>query len=172
VDLLDKIHRAERFGPEFLTWLWYRAEEGDGVFGFDPEFGEFEVYFEEHLVVGSEDVNAQENFFKGGQPSMSLEARTALRLGKLANVAKLRIIRGAQEWSFVLKARPFGVSGVKIPAVLSRESDEKFGERMLLLEQLDTMVKGLLKQFLQLRVSDAWRTDELPAIRKWIAGSE
>lgn len=170
MDLLDKIHRAERLGPEFLTWLWYRAEDGDGIFSFDPEFGDFELYFEEQLVVGSADVNAQENFFKGGQPSMSLEARTALRLGKLANAAKLRIIRGSQEWSFLLKARPFGVSGVKIPAVLSKESDEKFGERMLLLEQLDAMVKGLLKQFLKLRVSDAWATEELPKIRAWIAG--
>ncbi len=171
MDLLDKIHRAERFGPEFLTWLWYRTENDDGVFSLGPEFGDFEVYFEERLVVGSVDVNAQENFFKGGQPSMSLEARTALRLGKLANEAKLRIIRGAQEWEFVLKARPFGVSGVKIPAVLSKESDEKFAERMLLLEQLDAMVKGLLRAFLTLRAGAEWSTGELPAVRKWIGGN-
>ncbi len=172
MDLIDKIHRAERFGPEFLTWLWFRSESTDGVFSLGTEFGDFELYFEERLVVGSAEVNAQENFFKGGQPSMSLEARTALRLGKLANEAKLRIIRGAQEWSFLMKARPLGVSGVKIPAVLSKEDDEKFAERMLLLEQLDAMVKGLLRAFLKLRASEAWNTDELPAIRSWVAGRE
>jgi hypothetical protein len=71
-----------------------------------------------------------------------------------------------------MKARPLGVSGVKIPAVLSKEDDEKFAERMLMLEQLDAMVKGLLRAFLKLRASEAWNTDELPAIRRWVAGTQ
>ncbi len=167
MDLVDKIHRAELFGAEFLTWLWYRAERDDCVFPIDPEFGEIELYFEERLVVGSVEVNAQENFFKGGQPTSSAEARTALRLGKLAHEAKVRIVRGAQEWSFVLKARPFGIGCVRIPAVLSKEDDEKFAERMFLVEQLDFMIERLVLQFLELRTGDGW-AEELATLRRWV----
>ena len=170
MDLVDKIHRAERFGAEFLTWLWF-ASEDDPVLPIDPTFGEVEVYFEERLVVGSTEVNAQENFFKGGQPTTSAEARAALRLGKQAYEAKLRIIRGAQEWSFVLKARPFGISSVRIPAVLAKESDERFAERMMLLEQLEHMLEALVGRFLRLRLSDTWTAEQLPSIRRWVGGS-
>lgn len=172
MDLLDKMHRAAFLGPEFLTWLWYRSETGGGEFALDPEFGDFEVWFEDKLVVGSATVNAQENLFKGGHPAGSLEARTALRLGKFATDAKLRIVRGAQEWTFGLKAHDLVPTGIKIPAVLSKEDDDRFYERMYLVENLDTMIKGLFGLFVKLRVSPRWDAEELPLIRRWIAGED
>ncbi|MCB9553761.1 MAG: hypothetical protein H6705_18125 [Myxococcales bacterium] len=172
MDLLDRMHRVAFLGPEFLTWLWFRSETGGGEFALDPEWGDFELWFEDKLVVGSVVVNAQENLFKGGHPAASLEARTALRLGKFATDAKLRIVRGAQEWTFGLKAADLVPSGIKLPAVLSKEDDDQFYERMFLLEQLDTMVKGLFGTFLKLRVSKRWADDELPTIQRWIAGED
>jgi hypothetical protein len=173
MDLLDQMHRTAFLGPEFLTWLWYRSTVQDGEFKLDgdAEFGPFELWFEDKLAVGSPAINAQENLFKGGQPADSLEARTALRLGKLANEAKLRIVRGAQEWAFSLKASGLGIASARIPAVLAKEDDDRFYERMFLLEQLDRMIKGLYGQFLKLRLSKAWEADELPAIQRWIAGA-
>ena len=177
MDLLDKIHRSSFLGPEFLTWLWYRADRENGEFSLfkadgerDKEFGPFEVVFEDRLVVGSPAVDAQENSFTGGQPAYSAEAHTALRLGKFAHEAKLRIVRGAQEWQFIFKALSFGLASIKIPAVLSKEDDDRFAERMLLLEQLDFMVKGLFRQFLGVRLTEAWEQEELPAIQGWIRG--
>jgi len=172
MDLLDKMHRVAFLGPEFLTWLWFRSETGSGEFALDPEFGDFEVWFEDKLVVGSATVNAQENLFKGGHPAGSLEARTALRLGKFATEAKLRIVRGAQEWNFGLKAHDLCPNGIKIPGVLSKEDDEIFYERMYLVEMLDTMVKGLFGLFLKVRISPRWAEDELPTIQRWIAGED
>ena len=102
-----------------------------------------------------------------GMP-LDAAARTALRLGKMANQAKLRIVRASAEWSFVLKD-DLSVAGVKIPAVLGREDDEQLDERVLLLDQLDAMVKGLLGQFLALRTSPEWQSDELPALLAWVA---
>ncbi|MCB9554148.1 MAG: hypothetical protein H6705_20155 [Myxococcales bacterium] len=172
MDLLDRMHRVAFLGPEFLTWLWFRSETGGGEFALDPEWGDFELWFEDKLLVGSVVVNAQENLFKGGHPAASLEARTALRLGKFATDAKLRIVRGAQEWVFGLKASDLVPSGIKLPAVLSKEDDDQFYERMFLLEQLDTMIKGLFGLFLKLRVSKRWLDDELPTIQRWIKGDD
>lgn len=172
MDILEQINQTAFLSAEFLTWLWFRSEYSEGIFDIDPEFGPFEVWFEDKLTVGSAAINAQENLFKGGHPSTSLEARTALRLGKLAHHAKLRIVKGAQEWSFALKAPEMVIAGVKLPAVLSREEDDRFYERMYLLEQLDGMIKGLFTIFLKLRLSPQWEAKELLAIRAWVAGDE
>lgn len=168
MDMVDLINRTQFLGPEFLTWLWYRVELQQGIFDVGGELGAFELWFDDRLVVGSATMGAQENHFKGGHPASSAEARTALRLGKMANQAKLRIVRASAEWSFVLKD-DLSVSGVKIPAVLGREDEEQLDERMMLLDQLDAMIKGLLGQFLALRTSPEWQSDELPALLAWVA---
>jgi len=171
MDLLDQMQRTAFLGPEFLTWLWYTSEKNDGEFNLNSEeFGPIEVFFDDRLVVGSQLVDAQQNHFKGGQPATSLEARTALRLGKLAAEAKLRIVSATQEWSFIFKAMTFQTASVKLPAVLSKEDDARFTERMFLLEQLDRLVRGLYHQFLAIRLSDAWDGTEVVAIRAWVAG--
>lgn len=169
MDLMDLINRTSFLGPEFLTWLWYRSDLQGGVFDAGGELGPFELWFDDKLVIAAPAVNAMESSFKGGHPASSVEARTSLRLGKLASEAKLRVVRASQEWSFVLKADQLQTTGIKIPAVLSQEDDEVLNERMILVEQLDTMLKALLRQFLELRVSPAWENDELPAIRAWVA---
>ncbi len=173
MDLLDHMHRTAFLGTEFLTWLWYHSQLDDGEFRLnrDVEFGPFELWFEDKLVVSAVAINAMENLFKGGQPADSLEARTALRLGKMASEAKLRIVRGAQEWAFTFKAQGLVMASVRIPAVLSKEDDDRFYERMFLTEQLDHMMKGLFGQFLELRLSAAWATTELPALQRWTAGA-
>lgn len=169
MNLLDLIHRTSFLGQEFLTWLWYRSDQQGGVFNLGGEHGEIEAWFDDRLVISSLAVDAQENLFKGGHPTTSAEAMTALQKGKKASEAKLRVIKGAKEWSFILKADNLAVGSVKIPAVLSKEYDDKFYERMMLLEELDQMVKALFKQFLLLRVSPEWEGEEIPAIQSWVA---
>jgi hypothetical protein len=168
MDLLDRIHRAAFLGPEFLTWLWYESDRREGIFDLGGDIGQFELWFDDKLVVSSAAVNAQENFFKGGHPTSSLEAKMALKLGKMAVEAKLRIVRDGQEWSFSLKAHDLGLSGVKLPTILSREDEEKFYERMTLAEQLEDMVRGVYGQFLKKRLAPEWET-ELASIREWVA---
>ena len=60
-------------------------------------------------------------------------------------------------------------TGVKIPAALAKDDDERFYERMYLLEELETMVTGLFGHFVKIRVSPQWNDETLPKIREWIA---
>ncbi len=172
MDLLDQMHRTSFLGAEFVTWLWWQSEIRDGEFMLDKEFGDFEIWFDDKLVVGSATIDAQENHFKGGHPTTSLEARTALRLGKLAREARLRVVRGSQEWGLVLKGDTLSLGGVKVPAVLAKDDAEKFYERMELLEQLDQMIRGVFGQFLALRLSDDWESVTLPDLQAWVRGAE
>ena len=84
-----------------------------------------DVWFDDGLVVGSTTVNAQENHFKGGHPPQ-FEARSALRLGKLATEARLRLVQGSREWSLVLKAADMSFSGIKIPTVYPKTRTSDF----------------------------------------------
>ena len=168
MDLLDRIHRSSFLGPEFLTWLWCKSEELDGCFTLPKEKEPFELWFDDRLTVGSTLVDAQENIFRGGHPTSSPEAHMALRQGKMATEARLRVVRGPQEWSFVLKAEDLSLSALKIPAVLTKEDDERFYERMYLLEQLDRIVRGLYQVFLNERMGDQWESKHLPKIHDWM----
>ena len=125
MDLLTRINRVAFVGPEFLTWLWFYTETRGEGFQIAGLAETVEVWFDDRLVVGSTMVNAQENHFRGGHPPTSLEARAALRLGKQATEARLRFVQGSREWSLVLKASEMTYTGVKIPAVLSKDDDIK-----------------------------------------------
>ena len=140
MDLLTRMNRVAFLGPEFLSWLWYRTENQGPEFSVEGVEGALEIWFDDRLIVGSTLVNAQENHFQGGHPTTSLEARSALRLGKLATEARLRIVHGSREWSFILKGADLSLNGVKIPSVLSKDDEERLYERLYLLEELDRMV--------------------------------
>ncbi len=168
MDLVDRIHRSSFLGPEFLTWLWCRSEEFEGRFRLESEKDPFELWFDDRLTVGSTLVDAQENLFRGGHPTSSPEAHMALRQGKMATEARLRVVRGAQEWSFVIKAKDLSLSALKVPVVLTKEEDERFYERMYLLEQLDNIIRALYQLFLTERMGSDWHTQHLPHMQAWI----
>ena len=173
-DLLDRMLRAEFLGPEFLLWLWWRSDVQGGVFDAGGEFGPFELWFDDKLVLSTPCVNAMEDTFDGGHPISSVEARAALRVGKVPQMARIRIVRASQEWSMVLRAGGLALDSLKVPAVLSREEDEVLAERMLLIEQVETMLDALYRQFLDLRLGEGptpW-VQALGELRAWVLNDD
>ena len=51
MDLLDQIERTEFLGAEFLMWLWYVADEGEGTITL-PD-GPAEIHFDDQLVLAT-----------------------------------------------------------------------------------------------------------------------
>lgn len=172
MDLIEKINRCAFLGSEFLTYLWFMSETADEFYKHDPESEPFEIVFDDRLTVGGAQVNAQENLFRGGHPTSSLEAHAALRLGKLATEARVRILKGAQEWSFVLKSADLSISALRVPSVLSKNDDDRFYERMYLLEELEQMLNFLYSRFLSTRLSTSWASEVLPNIRTWVGAAQ
>jgi len=166
VDLAELSARKEFLGAEFLLWLWYRAEEFDGAFTIDG--GHVELGFDDQLVLESDLQEAEQSRLKGGAPAYSPEAHKALQVGKRVRRAKLRLLKGEREWAFLFDATTFHTSGVKLPAVLSEHDDDRFFERMYLIEELDGAIHTLYRQFLELRLGDRWDTEHA-AIKHWIA---
>lgn len=172
MDLSDHIKRAEFLGGEFITWLWYREEAQSGIFDLGGDLGQIEVNFEDRLTMSSAAMDEQEDSFKGGRPSSSIEAKMALRLGKLARQAKIRITQGEQEWLLTLKEAPLMMSAIKLPEIMTKGGQTQFFERMFLLEHLERLYKALYQNFLEERLSERWRSEILPHIRKWVADGE
>lgn len=172
MDLIEKINRTAFLGSEFLTYLWFMSETSESHYQLDSESDPFDIFFDDRLTVGGAQVNAQENLFRGGHPTSSLEAHAALRLGKLATEARVRLVRGSQEWAFVFKSAELSVSAVQVPAVLSKNDEDRFYERMFLIEELEKMLNFIYRSFLEIRVSDAWTDELLPQIRAWVGTAE
>lgn len=171
MDLIDLINSRRFLGSEFLTWLWFKVDCYDGLLDVDP-LGRVEVIFDDQMTLDAYVAETQRNDLRGGAPAYSPEAITALRQGKRPIKAKLRVIREGREWSFSFKAEEFDLATIKLPALLTDEADEQFWERMYLAEELEEIVHALYREFLNVRLADAWGERLVGAMQAWIESEQ
>lgn len=167
MDLLDRIENARFLGREFLVWLWYESEVKESVLPL-PDGEACQLWLEEQLTLVVGGLEKAESKLKGSTPSATSEAKEALRRGKLPTRAKIRIDRGPQSWSFVFDADTLGVASVQIPALITEETEERFYERMQLVEDLEAILGGLYEQFLKVRTAETWSREIAPSMRAWV----
>lgn len=166
MNLADLIEKRRFVGREFLLWLWFESELREGRFDVEG-FGACELFLEGQITLTQEKEQCR---LKGAAPSADPEAHQALRQGKMPTQARLRLTRGELAYAFLFSADTLALSGVKIPAEVNDETDERFYERMYLLEDLEALLASLYGQFLGLRLCTAWETTVVPAMRAWIRG--
>jgi hypothetical protein len=171
MDFADRIETTRFLGPEFLAWLWFKVElfEGNLVLG---SLGNAEVWFDTQVVLAAWKDYGEQIALRGTAPSSSPEAAEALRQGKVPVKARLRVTVNGEEYAFAFDARNFALSGIKLPEILTEDSEEHFYERMRLLEQVDQAMCELYDEFLCLRLSSLWEAELAPAIRDWVRGKE
>ena len=173
MDLLDVIESGRFVGREFLVWLWFESEVLDGRFELPgPDGGSFDLWFESQLTLEAQRSEKEKSRLVGAAPSMTSEAHEALRRGKLPTKARIRIERGEQPYGFVLDAETLALSGVTLPTLMKDDDEERFYERMYLLEQLESMIDMLYSTFLTLRLDATWDDQVLPVIQDWIQDPE
>lgn len=167
MDLLDRMIQTAFLGKEYLTWLWYRSDSGQGRFQLEGA-SYLEVWFDDKLVLDTAVEKVKEvNSIRGEAPTETAEAKAAVRMGKKVADARLRIIKDGREWLCNIKGEELALSGVKVPAVLSRDEDEQVLERLGLVEELEGVLDGLYAQFIAIRLdSERWAA-ELSTIQAW-----
>ncbi|MEC9071438.1 MAG: hypothetical protein VX938_03625 [Myxococcota bacterium] len=166
MDMVTRIERTQQMGGEFLTWLWYRADLNEGVLqvGDRP----VEVWFDAKLALESLGAIKEQNVIRSETPTETEEARASLQSGKHVREAQLRLICDQKAWALTLRGEDLSMHGVKIPALLTSEADDRLYERLALLEEVEGLVDGLFQEFARVRLDDdAWRS-EVEAIRDWI----
>jgi len=165
-DLLERVESTRFLGAEFLLWLWLRAELVNKPIGL-PELGDFEVWLDNQLTLQS-DIDPNERVtVRGASPSQTPEAREAVRGQKFPVRARIAIRNEERDFACVLVAHRYAVAGGKIPAVLTKDTDDAFQERMVLVERLCQSLDGLYAVFLQDRLGALWKEAWEPAIVCW-----
>jgi len=159
-------------GREFLTWLWFKSEERNGMIRI-PGVRESEVVFVRRLVLESGDGEYAETVVCQGLHANLKEGKEALRQGKKITAARLRVAHDKAEWEFTFKADRFHFQSMKLPAVAESEEEEadregQILERIYLIERAAGMMDQWFRLFLDLRLSEGWGKEQ-SRMQKWIA---
>ncbi len=178
IEVLEKAIPGEidrrSLGREFLTWLWFKSEERNGMIQI-PGVGETEIHLVRRLVLESGDGEYSESVVCQGMHADLNEGREALRRGKKIKEARLQLTRDAAAWEFTLKADRFQFQSVKMPVVmdLDEEQDNRDGrvlERIYLIETVVRSMDRLFALFVALRQPENWQ-HEWMRMEKWMQSS-
>jgi hypothetical protein len=154
-------------GREFLAWLLFRLARGEAVF--EDDAGEIVFAFGGRLRVSGPAGDVTDAVLKGRSPAASVELMASLGAGRSIREAELRVIRGEREFRFTLVAETLDWKGVKLPSLLKDEGDDRLGERLALLEELESSVREAFGAFLRERTRPVWIRSVLPEMREWLA---
>ncbi len=170
MDFVDRLNTTAFLGKEFATWIWFESDQNEGLLNVPDGGGAAEIFITDAITLSGAGEGAEKVSVRAEDPSLSPEARVALRQGKKVAKAKLRIVRDQREWSLTLAGETLAVSSVKLPALLTREEDEKLNERLMLLDQLDGMIQALFHAFVALRTDpEQWPTVRAQ-MQEWVRG--
>jgi recombination associated protein RdgC len=159
-------------GREFLTWLWFKSEERNGIVA-DADGAEEEIIFLRRMVLESGEGEYSETVICQGLHSDLKEGKEALRQGKKITAARLRVARDKDEWEFTFKADRFHFQSMKLPAIAEDEEEEEnregqILERLYLIEKAVETMDNLFRSFLGLRQSADW-PGEQERVHRWIS---
>ena len=161
-------------GREFLTWLWFASDTKNGLFRMAGGT-DFAVFMEQRIAVQGGECERLETATVSGALSPLREARLGLATGKKVTRALVRLEQGADVWRVILKAEDFSLNGLRPPRIEQKdgigvsdaEPDAALLEKLFLLEKALALFDELYRQFLQKRVSPAWR-EEADRLRAWV----
>jgi len=155
----------EHIFKEYLLWLLCFSEVNGGAFEIDGEFIVFRV--EDQLKLEG-DGDVRQTDLKKGVPSISEEAKTSLKNGKLPTKMKSKIIVGEDEYVFSIDSKTMEIQAVKIPVVPLKEPELKMDQRIFHISQIYRVLELLFAQFSQERLDpDIWQ-EKVDEINKWI----
>jgi len=163
-------HPASFFlGKEFLLWMWWKSETQYGAVELDG-LGSVEFWIDDRLQFKTEGDQPQVSDLKGGQPSATAEARSALQAGKIIETARIGMRVGEREYSLSIKGETLEVSGLKLPGEVQDGLDERIFERMFLLDEVVGILDALFFRFIDVRLDPEWQRMALEPMREWVAG--
>lgn len=169
MDILDKIEKTETIGKDFLLWLWFRSETRAGIS--DPADGlHVEIAVDGKLTLETDEI--QDSITCSCANPQMKEARFALMENKRITKAAIRLtINEEDEFFFRLDSRWMNFRMFKTPKVIQDMKDDPDGffyEKSGLIERAVTIMDSVFMNFIKIRISPEWETEELPELIRWI----
>jgi hypothetical protein len=173
MSLLESIDQKAFLGTEFLTWLWFRAENGEGAFAL-PDLGDFEVTLDTVALLASEEpADVGTALLKGESPGASELIRRAVAEGKKIQRASFRVVWENIAWSATVNGETLDVSGVKLPVAApagGADRIEHFRLRLQTLESFLDLWDHLFHYFAAIRLDENSWTAERGRLVEWLVG--
>ena len=173
MDVIEKAEATEPLGRDFLVWLWFKSETGDGVIDLGDE-GRVEIRFEGRITLETKIDEALESVMCWGNNPRLKEARFALAENKKVTQAGIRLVLGEDEFSFSLDSKWMNYRSLRTPKVVQDDKDDPDGlfyEKVGLIEKAVSVMDAIFSYFIRLRLSAEWDAGELPALMKWVEDS-
>ena len=163
MNFVELIERGTFLGEEFLIWLWMRGL-ADGGTGIDED--QSACFIDDAVQLATEQGDVKELSLSKGNPAESREAFEALYKGMRPVRAKVRLLYGDMEWTFVLHAVDLSMSALQLPPTSSLELQSRIVDRMFLLEQGVAHIERRFKSFLTLRTQNPIELQK--TIQSWL----
>lgn len=174
MDAVTLIKKKEYLTREFLTWLWFRSDTGDGLFDL-PGGKSVKLWLGNRVVLASDPETHASTLTWSGETGDLREARVALAEGKKVTEARYVLEMDGEEWVFTLDSVWLNLKSLKTPKV---EKDDETDQDALMLEKIHLVklalqsLEGLCRLFVRVRTSGKWTESELPRFRKWIKAGQ
>ncbi len=175
----NDITQAKAFlAADFLLWIWYYIESDQNPNRFqlasDPQEYVVKLWIEDRLVLESDDAKAHMHTLKGGEPSRSLEAESALQTGKGVKELKLGLhIDPYGDFFCLLNSKDLAPRTINIPqpAIAGEGSHQRpsLAYRLKMTEVLTETLDALFRRFMEARIADDWWDKTVPALQDWIS---
>lgn len=174
-DLYSLSRRFAFLGSEFLTWLWYAAENDPSVVEKAVGEGAF-LTLSDRVVLEKKFRESVERVTIRGEGAEMDEGLLALKKGGAVAEATFEITINNENYRFAIKAEGLAVSGLKTPAVGSSKDPEELSgaiiEKAGLIRVALDAIDKLYASFLQKRTTGEWKNKVLPAMAKWAENRE
>jgi hypothetical protein len=201
-DLVDRIEKRRFVGREFLLWLWFESEVFEGTLRTKAhgEFGMW-IERQIVLSAGREVTRikgaypagsreAKEALLRGKLPDTAgihlswndQESNFVLKAETMgvSGLSLPTVLGGAEEEAAPRVDRPpprptkkkRAASAEDERAAESDEQHEAFYERMHLTREFEGLLEALYRDFVTLRLGDAWADVVVPALLAWVAGDD
>ena len=170
MDVIERVEKTELIGRDFLVWLWFKSDSGNGIIDLGDE-GYAEIRFEGKITLETERDEPRESVTCSGEKPRLKEARYGLTENKKVSQAAIKLFLGDDEYSFTMDSRWMNYSSFKTPKVAWDDKDDPEGifyEKVGLIEKAVSMMDTIFMYFIRLRLSPQWDNRELPALTKWV----
>jgi len=161
---MELLEQGRFLGEEFVLWLWMRGLTEGGTSSVDGDLSA--CFLDDAVQLVSERGDVKELSLRKGNPSESREAFEALSRGMRPSKAKVRLLSGDMEWTFVLNAGTLDTSAMKLPPTQSKDPAGRVADRLFLLEEGLAHLERRFTAFLEHRARDAKHLEE--SLRAWV----
>lgn len=175
IDISIAYNRFKFLGYEFLTWLWFSMDQTK--IQTDSQLTELNF-----LSVGNRIVveNRRNNNFEtitikgqdGGLEKGLEEGLLALQKGALVSEINLIYQEDQNKWQFTLKGETLSINNIKHPDLGPIQTfddiDAFVFEKTHHISKIITLTDKLFQKFIQVRITDQWKTEIVFRMKKWI----